>query len=240
MERHPRLEGLYQVSDDGHAKSLERVVVRSSGSPLTVAERIMCPQPDYKGYMRLRLSRPGLGVTGKVHRLVTLAFVGPCPDGMEVCHNNGRKTDNRLENLRYDTSSASGLDKIRHGTDHNVRRTHCRHDHPFSPQNTRIDSRGHRICRACQRRYTREYELRRRAATMDEGGMTASGRMWVEIEVDKESPGPLVIVGDEPRRRGRRPEPVDEGENDFTQRYCAPPRACTAQIRSSRRPSHRV
>lgn len=116
MERHPRLEGLYQVSDDGQAKSLERVVVRSSGSPLTVAERIMCPQPDYKGYMRLRLSRPGLGVTGKVHRLVTLAFVGPCPDGMEVCHNNGRKTDNRLENLRYDTSSASGLDKIRHGT----------------------------------------------------------------------------------------------------------------------------
>jgi hypothetical protein len=51
-----------------------------------------------------------------VHRLVLEAFVGPCPAGMEACHNNGVRTDNRLENLRWDTRSANCRDRIRHGT----------------------------------------------------------------------------------------------------------------------------
>jgi hypothetical protein len=38
-----------------------------------------------------------------IHRLVMLAFVGECPDNMEVNHKNGIKHDNRLENLEYVT-----------------------------------------------------------------------------------------------------------------------------------------
>ena len=51
-----------------------------------------------------------------VQRLVLLAFVGPCPDGMECCHNNGIKTDNRLSNLRWDTRKANAADREHHGT----------------------------------------------------------------------------------------------------------------------------
>jgi len=51
-----------------------------------------------------------------VHRLVLLAFIGPCPDGMEACHNNGNPADCRLENLRWDTSAANEADKAKHGT----------------------------------------------------------------------------------------------------------------------------
>lgn len=51
-----------------------------------------------------------------VHRLVLEAFVGPCPDGMECCHNNGDPADNRLENLRWDTISSNRADRIKHGT----------------------------------------------------------------------------------------------------------------------------
>jgi hypothetical protein len=40
-----------------------------------------------------------------VHRLVLLAFVGPCPAGHEVLHLNHQPADNRLENLRYGTRS---------------------------------------------------------------------------------------------------------------------------------------
>lgn len=40
-----------------------------------------------------------------VHRLVMLAFVGPCPEGNEVDHINGIRDDNRLVNLRYVTRS---------------------------------------------------------------------------------------------------------------------------------------
>jgi hypothetical protein len=42
-----------------------------------------------------------------VHDLVLLAFVGPKPEGLEVCHGNDVKADNRLQNLRYDTRSAN-------------------------------------------------------------------------------------------------------------------------------------
>ncbi len=51
-----------------------------------------------------------------VHRLVLLAFVGPCPAGMECCHNNGNPTDNRVCNLRWDTRASNYADRDRHGT----------------------------------------------------------------------------------------------------------------------------
>lgn len=53
-----------------------------------------------------------------VHSLVMLAFVGPLPDGWEVCHRNGVATDNRLVNLRYDTPRGNYADKVRHGKGH--------------------------------------------------------------------------------------------------------------------------
>src|SRR3546814_12305779 len=51
-----------------------------------------------------------------VHDLVTEAFIGPKPRGLEVCHNNGTRNDNRLVNLRYDTRSANAMDRHLHGT----------------------------------------------------------------------------------------------------------------------------
>lgn len=41
--------------------------------------------------------------------------MGPCPDGMEACHNNGDQLDNRIENLRWDTHSANIYDQVAHG-----------------------------------------------------------------------------------------------------------------------------
>ena len=54
----------------------------------------------------------------RVHRLVLDAFVGPCPEGLEACHENGNRIDNRLSNLRWDTRSNNHQDKLKHGTDH--------------------------------------------------------------------------------------------------------------------------
>jgi hypothetical protein len=51
-----------------------------------------------------------------VHRLILLAFVGTCPEGMEACHNGGNTTNNRLDNLRWDTRQANAADALRHGT----------------------------------------------------------------------------------------------------------------------------
>jgi len=52
----------------------------------------------------------------QVHRLVLDAFVGPCPDGLEACHLDGDAGNNRVSNLRWDTSKANTDDMRRHGT----------------------------------------------------------------------------------------------------------------------------
>jgi hypothetical protein len=40
-----------------------------------------------------------------VHRLILETYVGPCPFGMVARHINGKPSDNRLENLMWDTRS---------------------------------------------------------------------------------------------------------------------------------------
>jgi hypothetical protein len=55
--------------------------------------------------------------TFKVHRLVLMTFLGPCPEGMEACHFPDRDvSNNRLENLRWDTKKANAFDQYLHGT----------------------------------------------------------------------------------------------------------------------------
>jgi HNH endonuclease len=51
-----------------------------------------------------------------IHTLVLNAFIGPCPPGLEGCHWDDDGTNNKLENLRWDTHSANVLDSVRNGT----------------------------------------------------------------------------------------------------------------------------
>jgi hypothetical protein len=69
------------------------------------------PQADRRGYLRVKVS----GRRRYVHKIVLLAFVGPCPEGRECCHNDGDPANNRLENLRWDTHRANVGDTERHG-----------------------------------------------------------------------------------------------------------------------------
>lgn len=50
-----------------------------------------------------------------VHHLVLEVFVGPRPSGTLACHANDLPTDNRVENLRWDTPSANNADAKRNG-----------------------------------------------------------------------------------------------------------------------------
>jgi hypothetical protein len=51
-----------------------------------------------------------------IHRLVLMAFVGPCPPGCQTRHKNGNSADNRLVNLAWGTPKENCADKILHGT----------------------------------------------------------------------------------------------------------------------------
>ena len=108
------------------------------------------------GHLRVKLSLDGAYKGATIHRLVLLAFEGPEPDGMEVCHTDGNPANNRLDNLRWGTRGDNLRDRVRHGTHHQAIKTHCPHGHAYTDENTYIKSDGARMCRACLRENNRK------------------------------------------------------------------------------------
>ncbi|MCZ4505940.1 NUMOD4 motif-containing HNH endonuclease [Rhodococcus ruber] len=145
-------EDRYAVSNLGRVKGLARVTVRKDGVVQNWKEKILSPSPDGLGYLFFRV-RDGKGghEMRKVHLCVLESFVGPRPEGMMGCHNNGDNQDNRLENLRWDTPSANMQDKAIHGTNFMMNKTHCAQGHEYTPENTywRKYTYG-RSCKTCQ------------------------------------------------------------------------------------------
>ena len=115
----PGHEGAYEVSDLGRVRSLDRKVwfgasKRAAAHWQLVRGRLLRPGLGSHGYLTVVLGREH--GSHLVHRLVLLAFEGPCPAQQEVCHGNGDRTDNRLCNLRYGTRTENILDAVAHGT----------------------------------------------------------------------------------------------------------------------------
>lgn len=107
-------EGLYQVSDCGRIKSLDRIVPDKRTGPKKLKGRILRPGTT-GSYLVVGLCKDGIQTTVRVHRLVAEAWLGPCPDGMEVCHGPNGQMDNSVSNLRYDTYVNNALDRREHG-----------------------------------------------------------------------------------------------------------------------------
>lgn len=100
----------YEASTLGRVRSLDRMINRPFGTPFFKKGRILKQTKTTQGYLVVTLSSE-LRAIG-VHRVVMLAFAGPPPPKMEVCHNSPDKTDNRLTNLRYDTRKSNIRDRL--------------------------------------------------------------------------------------------------------------------------------
>lgn len=96
-------EGLYEVSNEGRVRSINRNVKRKDGRSIFYKGVILKSQETNRGYLSVGLSKKGKSKHKTVHRIVTDTFYGPCPDGLEVCHIDGDKKNNKLSNLKYDT-----------------------------------------------------------------------------------------------------------------------------------------
>jgi hypothetical protein len=100
------------------------------------------------------------GRTYRAHRLAWIESVGPIPDGMLVLHKCDNPPCVLIEHLFLDTALGNTSDMIAKGRGNNQRKTHCIKGHPFDEENTRIDRRGHRVCRACHNEASAKYRAK--------------------------------------------------------------------------------
>ena len=90
----PNYEGLYQASNLGRVKSLERFDDLGRKRKEKILKQQLCCR-----YYQVHLHKNSIGKMCLVHRLVFEAFNGRIPEGYEINHLDERPVNNRLENL---------------------------------------------------------------------------------------------------------------------------------------------
>lgn len=108
-----------------------------------------------KGYGHIRSDMGGPIVA--VHRVAYEHHHGPIPAGLEIDHLCKVRNCVRPDHLEAVTHAENVARTDR-------RATHCKHGHPFSPDNTKLDKRGMQTCRTCGRERMRAWRAARRSA----------------------------------------------------------------------------
>ena len=106
-------EGLYQVSDQGRVRSLDRI--NSAGKKTNGTLRKQTKNRK-NGYLYVGLCKDGKRKNHSVHRLVAIAFIDNPHNLYTVNHKIEDKADNRASNLEWMSLS----DNLNYGT-HNAR-----------------------------------------------------------------------------------------------------------------------
>lgn len=111
----PDYEGMYQVSDLGRVKSLQRKTERiHSKSRIKLVKEIIRKQTKEKdGYLQVCLKKDLKVKTFKTHRLVATLFISNPENKPQVNHKNSIKTINDVFNLEWNTSK----ENINHALD---------------------------------------------------------------------------------------------------------------------------
>ena len=107
------------------------------------------------------------------HRVAYELVKGPIPEGLQIDHlcrvRNCVNPDHLeavtcRENLMRGECAASRKSK----------QTHCKRGHAFTPENTYVNSRGHRACKACHRYLKRIYRTNAKYSTTSSSDLATS------------------------------------------------------------------
>lgn len=105
-------EGLYEVSNLGRVKSIERYILSGKGYGLHKYGGKVLKSGSSNGYLRVSLCKDKHIGHFSVHRLVAEAFI-PNPDSKpEIDHINTVRNDNRVENLQWVTKQENARNPI--------------------------------------------------------------------------------------------------------------------------------
>lgn len=102
----------YRVGSDGSVWSCH---IKGSRGRLSETWRRLKPGRRLSGWYPTVALCPGR-ISYELHRLVLMAFVGPCPPGMVARHLDGNPGNNDISNLCWGTRKENSADAIRHGT----------------------------------------------------------------------------------------------------------------------------
>lgn len=104
-------EGLYQVSNLGRVKSLDKYDNKGRFH----AERIKSQVNNGKGYLIVNLKHNGKQRMRTVHRLVAEAFIANPNNYEDVNHIDGNKENNQVDNLEFCTHRSNMLHAVKFG-----------------------------------------------------------------------------------------------------------------------------
>jgi HNH endonuclease len=107
----PECEG-YRFGSDG---SIFSCWGSGRDEPTDTWKRISIDPNVRSGHLQCRVKINGKTTSVGVHHMICWAFHGPCPEGLECCHNDGIPDHNWPGNLRWDTRRSNINDQIRHG-----------------------------------------------------------------------------------------------------------------------------
>lgn len=108
-------KGRYEVSDSGRVRSVNRAVRVWFGTR-DIRGITLAPIVAATGYHVVSLCRDGARKQARVHVLVLESFISRRPRGLIGCHKDGKRLNNTVDNLKWDTYKNNFLDTKRHGT----------------------------------------------------------------------------------------------------------------------------
>lgn len=94
-------EGIYQISNQGRLRSMERFVKCRGENFRRLPSQIMKPMYSSQGYLNHRVTVNGKSTTLFIHRLVAEHFLNCDFDEKFVDHIDRNKTNNHASNLRF-------------------------------------------------------------------------------------------------------------------------------------------